>query len=230
MEPCGCGSSSPARQWSRSAGSRSRSNAAGACSRSPRPAAGSAALLIAGWSLVAAGLVLSVNRPGNRTGALLFLTSVTWLLGESDNPSPDRRRHSRSVCCCLPRRAAPGWMGDPRLSHWSPVEHSDAHCSGRRISRCRRCPRPAADVVLRPDRVLLAVCRQPRLVPSRSGQVRRLHRDSVSEPRRWWRWPRSVSLPGTSVGRAAPSGVFGTGRHRRLRLPGGVRMDVDQEC
>ena len=32
-------------------------------------AAGSAALLIAGWSLVAAGLVFWVTRPGNRTGA-----------------------------------------------------------------------------------------------------------------------------------------------------------------
>jgi signal transduction histidine kinase len=48
--------------------------------------AGSAALLIAGWSLAAAGLLVGATRPGNRTGPLLLLTSATWLLGEWDDP------------------------------------------------------------------------------------------------------------------------------------------------
>jgi signal transduction histidine kinase len=49
-------------------------------------AAGSAALVIAGSSLAVAGLVFWVTRPGNRIGPLLLLTSVTWLLGEWNNP------------------------------------------------------------------------------------------------------------------------------------------------
>jgi signal transduction histidine kinase len=49
-------------------------------------AAGSAALLIAGWSLAAAGLVFWASRPGTRTGPLLLLTSAAWLLGEWGNP------------------------------------------------------------------------------------------------------------------------------------------------
>ena len=49
-------------------------------------AAGAVALLLAGWSLVAAGLVFWSARPGNYVGPLLVAAGVAWFLAEWDNP------------------------------------------------------------------------------------------------------------------------------------------------
>ncbi|HEV8649952.1 MAG TPA: hypothetical protein VG276_11250 [Actinomycetes bacterium] len=49
------------------------------------PIAGAAELL-AGWSLIAAGLWAWVRRPGSRFGPLVVAAGVGWFLAEWDNP------------------------------------------------------------------------------------------------------------------------------------------------
>jgi signal transduction histidine kinase len=48
--------------------------------------AGVVALLLAGWSLVAAGLVFWSARPGNVVGPLLVVAGVLWFVAEWDSP------------------------------------------------------------------------------------------------------------------------------------------------
>ena len=48
--------------------------------------AGAVALLGAGWTLVACGLVFRGRRPGNAVGPLLVAAGCTWFLAEWDNP------------------------------------------------------------------------------------------------------------------------------------------------
>ena len=48
--------------------------------------AASAAGLLAGWSLIAAGLGAWARRPGSRFGPLVAAAGVTWFLAEWDNP------------------------------------------------------------------------------------------------------------------------------------------------
>ena len=57
-----------------------------ATSQLTRTAERSPALLLAdvavGWSMIAAGLIISDRRPGNRIGPLAILTGFAWFIGD----------------------------------------------------------------------------------------------------------------------------------------------------
>jgi signal transduction histidine kinase len=48
---------------------------------------GAVAMLLAGWSLVAAGLVFWSARPGNYVGPVLVAAGIAWFVAEWDNPA-----------------------------------------------------------------------------------------------------------------------------------------------
>ncbi|MDX6260606.1 MAG: hypothetical protein QOH84_2294 [Kribbellaceae bacterium] len=47
---------------------------------------GTTVMLAAGWSLMAAGLALSIKRPRNRAAAALYLAGCAWFVSQWDNP------------------------------------------------------------------------------------------------------------------------------------------------
>jgi signal transduction histidine kinase len=49
-------------------------------------ALGAAALLVAGWALIAVGLGAARRRPGNRVGPLVVAAGFTWFIAEWNNP------------------------------------------------------------------------------------------------------------------------------------------------